>query len=235
MKKARLIDLGQIDYQKAWDFQEDLFNQKIQYKLHKTADKLPVDGFLHHLILCEHPNVFTIGKNGKEEHLLLSKSILQEKNIAFYKSNRGGDITFHGMGQCVGYPILDLEDFKLDIHWYMRSLEEVIILTLAEFGIIGERIDKQTGVWIDANIPLKARKICAFGVRTSRWVTMHGFALNINTNLDFYKMIVPCGISDKGITSIQQELGEKIDENLVKQFIIRNFESVFEIDLCLRK
>ena len=157
---------------------------------------------------------------------------MSEKKIDFFKSNRGGDITFHGIGQCVGYPIFDLEDFKLDINWYMRSLEEVIILTLAQFGIIGERIDKVTGVWIDANNPKSARKICAFGVRTSRWITMHGFALNINTDLDFYKMIVPCGISDKGVTSIQQELGEKIDENLVKQFIIRNFETVFEISIC---
>ncbi|MBK7638588.1 MAG: lipoyl(octanoyl) transferase LipB [Bacteroidetes bacterium] len=232
MKQARLIDLGLIDYQKAWDFQTDLFNQKIQSKLHKSANDLPTDGVLHHLILCSHPNVFTIGKNGNENHLLLSKQILSEKKIDFFKSNRGGDITFHGIGQCVGYPILDLEDFKLDINWYMRSLEEVIILTLAQFGIIGERIDKVTGVWIDANNPKSARKICAFGVRTSRWITMHGFALNINTDLDFYKMIVPCGISDKGVTSIQQELGEKIDENLVKQFIIRNFETVFEISIC---
>jgi lipoyl(octanoyl) transferase len=232
MKQARLIDLGLIDYQKAWDFQTDLFNQKIQNKLHNSNRDAVVNGALHHLILCSHPNVFTIGKNGNENHLLLPKEILSEKKIDFFKSNRGGDITFHGIGQCVGYPIFDLEDFKLDINWYMRSLEEVIIRTLAQFGIIGERIEKVTGVWIDGNNPNRARKICAFGVRTSRWVTMHGFALNINTDLDFYKMIVPCGISDKGVTSMKQELGEKMDENLVKQFIIRNFETVFEISIC---
>lgn len=231
MKKASLIDLGLVDYKAAWDFQEELFAKKTQQKmLHQPV--VDENGFKHHLIVCQHPNVFTLGKNGKENNLLISKEKLSQQKIDFFNINRGGDITFHGLGQLVVYPILDLEDFKLDIHWYMRTLEEVIIKTLAYFGINGQRIEKETGVWIAKNQQLLARKICAFGVRTSRWVTMHGLALNINTDLKYYDMIVPCGIKDKGVTSMEFELGQKIDENLVKQILLSNFEAEFGVILC---
>ncbi len=180
------------------------------------------------MLFCEHPPVYTLGKSGKEEHVLISKEELAKRNIAYYETNRGGDITFHGPGQIVGYPILDLEKYYRDIGRYLRSLEEVIILSLAEYGIKGERSKGETGVWIDVDNKMKARKICAMGVRCSRWITMHGFALNVNTNLDYFTMIVPCGIADKQVTSIQKELGIELDIETVKKVLIDKFQAVFD-------
>lgn len=187
----------------------------------------------HHFLLCQHPPVFTLGKSGKENHLLASPELLRQRGIEFFRINRGGDITFHGPGQWVGYPILDLDYFYHDIHRYMRNLEEVIIKTLADFGIKGGRIEGQTGVWIENHHPSKARKICAFGVRCSRWVTMHGFALNVNTDLDFFNLIVPCGIKDKTVTSMEKELGFKINMAEAENSIKKNFEEVFDAKLFL--
>lgn len=188
-------------------------------------------GTQHYFLLCEHPNVFTLGKNGKEQHLLINKQQRQEKQVAYFHINRGGDITFHGPGQIVGYPILDLEKFSTDLGLYLRNLEEVIILALAEYGIKAGRSKGETGVWIDAEIPGKARKICAIGIRCSRWITMHGFALNVNTDLSYFDMIVPCGIQNKQVTSMQKELGDTIDMEEVKAAICRNFAVVFECEL----
>lgn len=185
----------------------------------------------HYLLFCEHPPVYTLGKSGKEEHVLVSKEELERRNIAYYETNRGGDITFHGPGQIVGYPIIDLEKYYRDIGRYLRSLEEVIILTLAEYGIKGERSKGETGVWIDPENKMKARKICAMGVRCSRWITMHGFALNVNTNLEYFTMIVPCGIVGKQVTSLEKELGKQVDIEEVKRKLISKFEHVFECEM----
>lgn len=220
-------DLGIIEYGEAWKFQESLLFENAELKK-QAANGLIVESTKHHLLFCEHPPVYTLGKSGKEEHVLISKEELSKRNIAYYETNRGGDITFHGPGQIVGYPILDLEKYYRDIGRYLRSLEEVIILALHEYGIKGERSKGETGVWIDSENKLKARKICAMGVRCSRWITMHGFALNVNTNLDYFTMIVPCGIPDKQVTSIQKELGVEIDINETKKIIKNKFEQVFE-------
>ena len=185
----------------------------------------------NYLIFVEHPHVLTLGKSGVMEHLLMSEEFLKERNISFYKVNRGGDITYHGLGQVVGYPILDLDNFFPDIHQYLRYLEEVIILTLADYGLKGERSKGETGVWIDTGTPL-ARKICAMGVRASRWVTMHGFALNVNTDLSYFNYIIPCGISDKAVTSLQAELGHSVDLEEVKEKILRHFLEVFSAELA---
>lgn len=218
-------DLQQVEYEAAWKFQETL----MQYNLRvKAANET---GTQHYFLLCEHPNVFTLGKNGKEEHLLVNEQQRQEKQVAFFHINRGGDITFHGPGQIVGYPILDLEKFSTDLGLYLRNLEEVIILTLAEYGIHAGRSKGETGVWIDAEIPGKARKICAIGIRCSRWITMHGFALNVNTDLSYFDMIVPCGIQNKQVTSMQKELGDRIDMEEVKAAICKNFAAVFGCEL----
>ena len=223
-KKVKFHKLGLIDYKKCWDYQESLFaetiNTKSKNRKNNTSFKTK-----NHLIFCEHPNVYTLGKSGKEEHLLLNKN-----DVSFYNINRGGDITYHGPGQIVGYPILDLDNFFTDIGKYLRLIEEAIILTLKDFGLNGERSKGETGVWIDSKTD-RARKICAIGVRTSRWVTMHGFALNVNTDLSYFNNIVPCGIQNKSVTSIENELGCKIKINEVENAIKKHLINLFNIEL----
>jgi len=194
---------------------------------------LPEEGTKHHLLFCEHPHVYTLGKSGHMENLLVNDSRLKELNVSFFKTNRGGDITYHGPGQIVGYPILDLEHFVTDLGKYMRNLEEVIIRTLSVYGIESGRLPGATGVWLDAETKGKARKICAMGVRCSRWVTMHGFALNVNTDLSYFGYIVPCGITDKSVTSIEKELGKKVDENEVKDILRHEFGRVFDAEIVM--
>lgn len=227
-KNIEFTDLGLVDYQKAWDLQEKLLAENVAIKianrnLSETEQKLTNN----HLIFCEHPHVYTLGKSGKEEHLLLNNSELGDKNATFYKTNRGGDITYHGPGQLVGYPILDLENFFTDIHQYMRYLEEAIIKTCDYFGLNAGRIHGLTGVWLDFDGGPKPRKICAMGVKTSRWITMHGFALNVNTNLEYFGNIVPCGIDDKSVTSLQLELGREVDMKEVKNVLFNSLKDLF--------
>lgn len=228
-KKVVFQDWGQVDYQEAWKRQEELFDaivaQKIDNRTNETS--IPTKNYL---IFVEHPHVYTLGKSGKPEHLLLNEEALKEKDATYYKINRGGDITYHGPGQIVGYPILDLDNFFTDIHLYLRTLEEAVILTLADYGIAGGRYPGYTGVWIDADNE-RARKICAMGVRSSRWVTMHGFAMNVNAKLDYFNNIVPCGIEDKAVTSLEQELGEKQDITLVKAHLKGHLVKLFEMTL----
>ena len=225
LPEVTIINLGLVDYKKAWDIQEKYFKQAIDRKIAiRNGENLPPPS--NYLILCEHPNVYTIGKSGKEENLLLSSEEVKSKEASFYKINRGGDITYHGPGQLVVYPILDLDQFFTDIHKYMRYLEQAVINTLLKFGIKSSRIDGMTGVWIDSALP-SARKICAMGVKSSRWVTMHGIGFNINTNLDFFSHIVPCGIDDKAVTSMQKELGIEVDMQEVENTIIEEFKSLF--------
>ena len=225
LPEVTIINLGLVDYKKAWDIQEKYFKQAIDRKIAiRNGENLPPPS--NYLILCEHPNVYTIGKSGKEENLLLSSEEVKSKEASFYKINRGGDITYHGPGQLVVYPILDLDQFFTDIHKYMRFLEQSVINTLLKFGIQSSRIDGMTGVWIDSALP-SARKICAMGVKSSRWVTMHGIGFNINTNLDFFSHIVPCGIDDKAVTSMQKELGIEVDMQEVENIIIEEFKSLF--------
>lgn len=222
----RLHDLGMTEYGDALDIQESYFNEAVARQLARKSDPdVPLPE--NHLILCEHPPVFTLGKNGDEGHLLLSAGELQKRAFGFYRNNRGGDITYHGPGQLVGYPILDLEQFRPDVKAYMRALEEVIIRTLSQYGLEGGRIDSATGVWLDADKGPRARKICAFGVKISRWITMHGWALNVNTNLEHFGHIVPCGIADKGVTSMQAELGRPQDMDRVKAVLLEKFSEVF--------
>lgn len=223
MEDVSFSDWGRMDYQEAWDKQEALLQASVECKQAGRGAETR-----HQLIFCEHPPVFTLGKSGKISHLLAGEALLKAKGIAFVRTNRGGDITFHGPQQIVGYPILDLEKFFTDIGRYLRCLEEVIIRTIADYGITGSRSEGQTGVWIDPEDPLRARKICAMGVRCSRWVTMHGFALNVNTDLDYFNLIVPCGIADKQVTSIEKEVGHTVDVKDVKAKLIGNFESIFE-------
>ena len=225
LPEVTIINLGLVDYKKAWDIQEKYFKQAIDRKIAiRNGENLPPPS--NYLILCEHPNVYTIGKSGKEENLLLSSEEVKSKEASFYKINRGGDITYHGPGQLVVYPILDLDQFFTDIHKYMRYLEQAVINTLLKFGIKSSRIDGMTGVWIDSALP-SARKICAMGVKSSRWVTMHGIGFNINTNLDFFSHIVPCGIDDKAVTSMKKELGIEVDMQEVENIIIKEFKSLF--------
>jgi lipoyl(octanoyl) transferase len=231
MKNIHFQDLGLIDYKEAWDFQETLFKENIDAKIENRKAEKTMTPTKNHLIFCEHPHVYTLGKSGDESHLLLSEGLLQQKGATYYKINRGGDITYHGPGQIVGYPILDLEKFFTDIHKYLRFLEEMVILTLAEYGIEAGRSKGFTGVWIDAEDPLKARKISAMGVRCSRWVTMHGFAFNVNTDLDYFNNIVPCGIVDKQVTSLQKELNREVDVKEVKQKLKKHFAQLFEAQL----
>lgn len=229
-KKIHLQDLGQKDYKDTWDYQEKLFKGIVDLKIHnrRNNDLQPTTNYL---LFVEHPHVYTLGKSGDLSNLLLSENQLAAKGATFYKINRGGDITYHGPGQIVGYPILDLENFFTDIHKYLRYLEEAIILTLAEYHIIGTRSDGETGVWLGVGTPF-ARKICAMGVRASRWVTMHGFALNVNTDLGFFDNIVPCGIKGKAVTSLHVELGvDKVNEDEVKQKILKHFSKLFEADI----
>ena len=223
-------DLGIIEYGEAWQYQESLLKASTTIKSQRVKGET-TDETVHHLLFCEHPPVYTLGKSGDEAHVLISKEELAKRNIGYYPTNRGGDITFHGPGQVVGYPILDLEKYYTDIGKYLRSLEEVIIRVLALYGLKGDRSPGETGVWLDPDNKMKARKICAMGVRCSRWVTMHGFALNVNTNLDYFTMIVPCGIPDKQVTSLEKELGHELDMEKVKQQIKEKFAEVFESNL----
>ncbi len=224
--------LGTIEYKKAWDYQESLLNENLEIKKRNRERELGqredlAEKTKSHFLLCAHEPVFTLGKSGQMENLLVNNQFLKDQGISFFKTNRGGDITFHGEGQIVGYPILDLELIKPDIVLYMRNLEEIIIRTLAEYGIKSERSAGETGVWIDTDIPHKARKICAMGVRTSRWITMHGFALNVNTDLKYFDMIIPCGIQHKQVSSMQKELGRAVDISEVEAKIRKHFSDVF--------
>ena len=228
MQKVKLIDLGLIDYKEAWDYQEKLFAEVVDTKVaNRTLPENQQQTTNNFLLFCEHPHVYTLGNTGDKEHLLISENQLKEKNASYYKINRGGDITYHGPGQIVGYPILDLDNFFTDIHKYLRFLEEMVIRTLAEYGLTAERSAGETGVWLDASNPTKARKICALGVRASRWVTMHGFALNVNVDLKYFGNIIPCGIVDKAVTSLDKELGRKVDEQEVKQKLKKHFSELF--------
>ncbi|HEV2830593.1 MAG TPA: lipoyl(octanoyl) transferase LipB [Hanamia sp.] len=259
MEKQHIIfeDLGIINYKAAWDYQEELVKKNLEIKTEarKTEDNQllvvtnecskhespPLNyqsstinhqpSTSHHLLFCEHPAVYTLGKNGHIENVLLSEHEMEEKEIEFFKTNRGGDITFHGLQQVVGYPILDLEKFSTGIAEYLYHLEEVIILTIAEYGIEGDRSKGETGVWVEPGKPGKERKICAMGIRCSRWITMHGFALNVNTDLSYFDNIIPCGIVNKQVTSIEKELGHKVNFEEVKEKLKRNFELVFNATL----
>ena len=223
-----LKDLGFIDYKKAWYYQEILFNKNVDIKKNNICLSLSQQKETkNYLLFCEHPPVFTLGKSGSENNLLINKKTLEKENISYYKINRGGDITFHGPGQIVGYPILDLEYFSIGIKQYIYKLEEVIILTLNEYNINAERLKGATGVWLDTSHNKKVRKICSIGVRISRWITMHGFAFNVNTNLKYYDLINPCGFSDKAVTSMEKELGEKQNIQEVKNKLKQNFEKLF--------
>lgn len=228
MRKVKIIEKGLIDYKECWDFQETLFKSVVDAKLAGRDQELPVtpDNFL---IFCEHPHVYTLGKSGSQDNLLINEDMLRAKGASFYKINRGGDITYHGPGQLVMYPIFDLDQFFTDIHKYMRYLEEAVILTLAEFGIQAGRLEGMTGVWLDSGTPIE-RKICAMGVKSSRWVTMHGIALNVNPDLSYFNHIVPCGIVDKSVTSMQKELGTKVDLSKVQQSLRTNMANVFDFD-----
>jgi lipoyl(octanoyl) transferase len=245
MLEVYFKDLGIINYKSAWDYQEELVKANADIKAeHRklsmvngqwamsnqlaSAEELPT---LNHLLFCEHPPVYTLGKSGSMNNVLLSEHEMDEKEIEFFKTNRGGDITFHGLQQIVGYPIIDLEKFYTDIGRYLRELEEVIILTIDEYGIKGERSRGETGVWIEPGIYGKERKICAMGIRCSRWITMHGFALNVNTDLSYFENIIPCGIQNKQVTSIEKELGYKVNFEEVKQKLKNNFETVFNVKI----
>jgi lipoyl(octanoyl) transferase len=233
MNKSIIVhDLGLVEYEKALEYQLNLFNEIIESKLSNRRSNSNIIT-KNHLVFVEHPHVYTLGKSGEIKNLLLNKEELEKKGIKFYYTNRGGDITCHGPGQVVCYPIIDLDNFFTDIHKYLRFLEEVVILTLNELGINGERSINETGVWLDAN-SFEARKICAMGVKASRWVTMHGLALNVNNDLSFFDNIIPCGISNKSITSIAKELNKKIDIDLVKNKIIDNFLTIFSAKLIDR-
>jgi len=221
-----LHDFSSIDYKEGWDFQEKLFNRLVE-------DKKAERDREQHLIFCEHPHVYTLGKSGTENNLLINEDFLKKINATFYKTNRGGDITYHGPGQLVGYPIFDLDLMNLGLKQYIFQLEEVIISTLQVFGIVGTRMDGATGVWLDVNVPAKARKICAIGVRSSHWVTMHGFAFNVNTNLEYFNYINPCGFVDKGVTSLQKELGKPIELQLVKDEVTKAFGEIFKINFSI--
>jgi len=238
MREVIFRDLGLIDYKKAWDEQELIFNTTIAAKLANRVkavddrEKSQRDfiGTKNYLLFCEHPHVFTLGKSGSEENLLANEDQLKEKEATFYKINRGGDITYHGPGQLVVYPIFDLDHFFTDIHKYLRFLEEAVILTLREYGITAGRIEGLTGVWLDVNDPQKARKICAMGVKCSRWVTMHGIGFNINTRLEYFNHIIPCGINDKQVTSLNKELQREISMDEVKEKLKQNLANIFDFD-----
>ncbi len=255
-QEVQFEDLGQMPYQQAWDYQEVLMQQnlKVKSELRMLADKeksLVVNGESivedsseftshpslnthHHLLFVEHPPVYTLGKSGDVKNILISEKERNEKGIEYFPTNRGGDITFHGPQQIVGYPILDLEKFETDIGKYLRKLEEIIILTLADYGLKGDRSKGETGVWLDPDIKGKERKICAMGVRCSRWITMHGFAFNVNTDLDYFNYIIPCGIENKQVTSLQKELGRTVDFEEAKERVKLNFEKVFDVKLEVR-
>ncbi len=239
-EKVVFRDLGNMRYKDAWDYQENLLRENVQVKTAlreqldaKGESPIILDKELvtrHYLLFVEHPLVYTLGKSGNIDNVLLSEENLNARGIDFFRTNRGGDITFHGPQQIVGYPILDLEKFYTDIGRYLRNIEEVIILTLAEYGLKGERSAGETGVWLDPDSKGRERKICAIGVRSSRWITMHGFALNVNTDLDYFNFIIPCGIQNKQVTSIAKELGREVDFEEAKEKVKRNFEKVFAIE-----
>ncbi len=230
MNKAIILeDLGNKDFKQTWDYQEELFKGILDTKIKNRREALNLET-RNYFLFVEHPHVYTLGKSGDKENLLLSESQLAQKGASFYKINRGGDITYHGPGQIVGYPILDLDNFFTDIHKYLRFLEEMIILTLAEYGLKSERSPGETGVWLDVGTPF-ARKICAMGVRASRWVTMHGFALNVNADLGYFDNIIPCGIKGKAVTSLNVELGlDKVDESEVKEKLLKHFKTLFDAE-----
>jgi lipoyl(octanoyl) transferase len=225
-------DLGLAPYKETWDFQEELFERNVQRKLQNRLEgKADGEGTEDVLLFVEHPHVYTLGKSGDAFHLLVSEEKLKEIGATYYPINRGGDITYHGPGQIVGYPLLDLEHFFTDIHKYMRYLEEAIIRTIAHYGIVGGRIDGLTGVWLDIDDPKKARKIAALGVKCSRWLTMHGFAFNVNTDLNYFNHIVPCGITDKKVTSLSNELGREMDMDEVKRILLQELADVFQFEI----
>jgi len=235
-KKVNFIDLGQKDYKETWEYQEEIFAQTVARKIENrnlsVSDQKSTENYL---LFVEHPHVYTLGKSGDLSHLLLDENGLDEKKATFYKINRGGDITYHGPGQLVGYPILDLDNFFTDIHKYLRFLEEAIILTLAEYRIDAGRISGLTGVWLDHETQVNPRKICALGVKSSRWVTMHGFAFNVNADIAYFENIVPCGISDKAVTSLHLELGFRVDEKEVKEKVRKHIAQLFEMELVEKK
>ena len=248
MDKQNVIftDLGIIEYKAAWDYQEELLQQNVKVKsalrsgllVNDTVIEGPTTNHqlqtINYFLLCEHPPVYTLGKSGNINNVLMTNAEMQQNNISFFNTNRGGDITFHGLQQIVGYPILDLEKYYTDIGKYLRNLEETVILTLAEYGIKGNRSKGETGVWIDPDTKGKERKICAIGVRCSRWITMHGFALNVNTDLSYFNNIIPCGIENKQVTSIEKELGTKVDYAEAKEKLKKNFEKVFDSVLVVK-
>jgi lipoyl(octanoyl) transferase len=229
-KNASFVDLGLMPYQEAWDYQVNIFEKALAIKSSNRTNADAQQATENYVLFCEHPHAFTLGKSGDEKNLLVPVDQLDTVDATYHHINRGGDITYHGPGQLVGYPILDLENFFTDIHKYMRLLEETIIQTLKEFSIESGRIAGLTGVWVDPENEKSARKICALGVKTSRWVTMHGFALNVNTNLQYFNYIVPCGIQDKAVTSMQQELGNVVDMDRVKEVLKTKFAEQFELN-----
>jgi lipoyl(octanoyl) transferase len=229
-KNVHVQDLRLKDYKETWDYQEFLFRQTLELKIKNRREETELET-PNHFLFVEHPHVFTLGKSGDFSNLLVNEQELEKKDAKFYRINRGGDITYHGPGQIVGYPILDLDNFFTDIHKYLRLLEEMVILTLTEYGLKAERSEGETGVWLDVGTPF-ARKICAMGVRASRWVTMHGFALNVNANLGYFDLMIPCGIKGKAVTSLNVELGKKeMDIDEVKQRLLRHFEVLFEAEI----
>ncbi len=230
-KKVIFEDLGLMDYKICWDYQENLFSKTVEQKISNRNNNTELQTN-NYLLFVEHPHVYTLGKSGDEKNLLVNEKTLEEKDATYYKINRGGDITYHGPGQLVAYPILDLDNFFTDIHKYLRLLEETIILTLAEYGIKGERSEGETGVWIDIDNPAKARKICAFGVRCSRWVTMHGWGFNVNADLDYFNNIIPCGIENKSVTSLNKELGVKeVNMIEIKEKLKKHFSALFSCNI----
>ena len=236
MQSVFFEDLGYRSYKSVWDKQEEMLREKVAIKATlrgNTAVDRQATNIPHHLLFVEHSPVYTLGKSGKEEHILIGPEEMAARGIDYFHINRGGDITFHGPQQVVGYPIIDLEQFKTDLGWYLRSLEEVIILTMADYGLKGNRSKGETGVWLDPDIPGKERKICAMGIKCSRWITMHGFAFNVNTDLSYFDHIVPCGIVGKEVTSLQKELGREVDFEEVKQNLCKHFEEVFDVEFKL--
>lgn len=233
-KTVTFRDLGLIDYKTCWDFQEELFSKNVELKLQnrKLGQSLPTHNYL---LFCEHPHVYTLGKSGDAENLLLNDLALSNRQASFFKINRGGDITYHGPGQLVAYPILDLDHFFTDIHQYLRYLEEAVILTLADLGIQAGRVPGLTGVWVNHLDEKNTKKICAMGVRCSRWVTMHGLALNVSPDLTYFKDIIPCGITDKAVTSIKEELGELIQMSHVKELLLKHLTQLFEFELKINE
>ena len=232
-QKVFFEDMGIRSYQPSWDYQEALLlkNTQIKWAARQNEQDVKTTNTEHRLLMVEHNPVFTLGKSGKREHVLVSEEQLKNLGIEFFHINRGGDVTYHGLQQIVGYPILDLDKFKTDLGWYLRSLEQVIIDVIAEYGLKGERSAGETGVWLEPNDPFKARKICAMGIKCSRWITMHGFALNVNTDLSHFEFIVPCGIQGKTVTSLEKELGHKVNYQDVKEKVKKHFQLIFDCEL----